>query len=1857
MSSWLRDMHIGSRRSKARNRTASRRRAFGFESLENRNLLAGDLFSSLELGSADSAPAALGASSVAPLAEANEVAVFQTSAAATQRAEGEAAPDLVAFAKALTAAGVKYYGADWCAHCNSQKALFEDGANFLPYINVSNPDRTLNQAGTDANISSFPTWEFPDQTRLVGLQTLETISQRSGVAIPTSETPFIKPTDDLTLLGGSPLMVPLDGYDPNGGVLTYTVTSDNPSLVTPALQQGNRSMEIHVASWGSMVFQLFEDKAPRPTSRVIELAEDGFYEGIIFHRVIEGFVIQGGDPTGTGTGGSDLGDFDDQFHVDLQHNRAGLLSYAKSSDDTNDSQFFVTLAPTRHLDFNHSIFGVLVEGDHVLQAIGSTATNASDRPTYDIAMESVNIFTDQENAVVMLKAAEGASGVANITVAVTDAQGHSVQDTFKVTVKPDTTANGGANGGPFLQDIAPVTTPSQTPVNIQLSAVDVEGDAVYYDATAVTGAPYTVSVNHETGLVTVTPNAGFSGQTAVTVAVRAANGSNTSDTWDSQSVPLTVLPGKPTLDLLDASDSNIATDNVTNITNLQFRVSNVTTGATVQILRGNTVIGQGTANGSVIDITTNNLAALGDGVYSLQAVQIQNSVAGTPSDALQVTLDTTPPPAFTSTPPTTGVTGHFLSYDAQNPGEGSAGFSYSLVGAPAGATIDAETGLLSWTPTVAQAGANLFQIRAMDLAGNSVTQDLNVQVAEVTQEVQLRLETTDLDGDPITTISSGSEFLLKMYAQDIGPAGGFAGVFAAYADVTYDSALASPVDAALTFHDPYVNGQSGVLTTAGLIDEGGAFAAFTQTGALEKLVFSVKMKADQSGQVQFVGDPADDTGHDILVFGSDAPIDWDAVTIVPTSLTVTAGITAVDDLYNVDEDSTGTTLNVLSNDVNILGGNLTITQVGGTDHGGTVTIATNGSNLTYRPAANYFGEEHFTYTITNGTATDVGTVTVQVHPINDPPTAVNDTFTVDEDSQQSTLDVLANDSFAPDQDETLRVLSVGTASQGGTVTIAPNGTHLLYTPKAGASGQETFTYTITDRTGTGGLTSTATVTVTIESGPQPTANNDTATMDEDGNQITINVLANDTPGETGGALTVTAVGTPDHGGTVAIASAGANVVYKPAANFNGTEKFTYTVKEAGGRSATATVTVTVNSVNDPPTATDDTFSVLKGSTANTLAVLANDAIAPDTGETLNVTAVTQGSQGGTVQIASGGGSVTYSPAAGFTGSETFTYTVSDGNGGTDQATVTVQVAPFAVADSYEVLKASAAQTLTVLANDSSPISGQALTVTAVTQGSQGGTVTITSGGLSVSYTPAAGFKGDETFTYTASAGAAGTDQATVTVHVLPFAKDDTFNVPKNSAAQTLAVLANDLTPISGQTLTITAVTQGSHGTVSVASGGGSVTYTPAADFVGDDTFTYTISAGSATDQATVTVHVLGYTPRDISGVVNYVSTYRLGGLSVDLVGTDEAGTTVTRAMSANADGSFSFDDLAPGQYSVYAIQNGSPKFLIDAADPITIQSESDDGNSTGNIISIPGRQAKFLTIADLLVTAPRQSSRSPANSLTVAVEPEVLAAGTTAAQASIQHWYSINAGWTGYTALETKLSANKSQLTLSATDSQGRQFTGSVNAVNTKLVKWLGSEGNAYLIRIDAGPSEFNLQQVVTETSDESGEGEFAAASPGSAASAVQPRAAVSPLATSAVAVSPSAAGDSVTKVAVPVVPAGEGEPVAVLDSAFPTSQAATLPMATSSTPAASVADVGWFVPLLDDGLVAGTKAEKVTVAGDSSPTIAGDPSVIDAVLAQENFAAASLESGPAVQAGADEYATAVDTLLADDGGVLTGAI
>ena len=141
-----------------------------------------------------------------------------------------------------------------------------------------------------------------------------------------------------------------------------------------------------VTNMGTMEFEIYEDKVPITANNFISLANQGFYDGVIFHRVVKGFVIQGGDPTGTGTGGSGK-TIPDEFVPELKHDSAGVLSMANSGPNTGSSQFFITLAPAPHLDGKHSIFGKLVKGEDVLMAIGSVEVGDGDRPLNDVTME------------------------------------------------------------------------------------------------------------------------------------------------------------------------------------------------------------------------------------------------------------------------------------------------------------------------------------------------------------------------------------------------------------------------------------------------------------------------------------------------------------------------------------------------------------------------------------------------------------------------------------------------------------------------------------------------------------------------------------------------------------------------------------------------------------------------------------------------------------------------------------------------------------------------------------------------------------------------------------------------------------------------------------------------------------------------------------------------------------------------------------------------------------------------------------------------------------------------------------------------------------------------------------------------------------------------------------------------------------------------------------------------------------------------------------------------------------------------------------------------------------------------------
>ncbi|WP_161604442.1 Ig-like domain-containing protein [Roseiconus nitratireducens] len=1240
--------------------------------METRQLLAGDFTgtAALAMGPIDARAELVATSSAASTGLTTQTA-----------AEGEAAPDLVQFAKDLDEAGVIFYGANWCPVCTQQKQLFGDGGDDLPFVEVTGPDRTPNQTGIDNNIQQYPTWVFPDDSRQTGLLTLQELSTLSGVAIPQSEDPTFEAIGDQTVLIGSPLHIPVDAYDPNGGPLTVTVSVDNPSLLEASVVTGNRSIRIDMETYGDMIFELFEQRAPTATGRIIELAEDDFYDGIIFHRVIDNFVIQGGDPTGTGAGGSTLGDFDDDFHPELQHNRSGVLSFAKSSDDTNDSQFFVTEVPTRFLDFNHSVFGQLIEGDDVREAISEHAVDDDDRPTTDIAINTIEVFNDTENSLVMLKATGSGVGTTNVTITVTDSDGNSYDETFQVDVNNDT-----ANSQPYLNEI---TVPDKfapgSPATLQLSHTDIEGDAVTYAAQVAssgTGATATVS---QSGLVTVTPAAGFTGVVDVFVSVRPGPGvtGNGDNDFDSQRLQFNfegeqALPAPSNLDLQAGSDTGASsTDNITNAGTLAFTVDGVTSGAKVQLINVATsaVLGEATATGSSVTVTTNNIAGLGNGNYRVAARQTLGGEVSAQSGSIVITYDSTAPASVIGGANRRANVGRDYETDLISSEEGT--IVYAFDSAPSGATINSGSGLIQWSPQASDLGDNVFTVSTTDIAGNTRTESFTVSVADE-PKIEVKLVARDSDGNEITSLNVGDDFFLEFVGVDARSGFTRDGVYSLYADILFNSSIVRPQsDASIEYVGDFGLAPSGTFAT-GLIDElGAASTRTTASNEAESVIARVPMEAIASGSVNIRSEPADNSASEVLLFGEDDQVPSDEIFFGTLSLTVGLNFTLNDDTITVAEDSGATTIDVLGNDTTSGSSSLSVISVTQPASGGTVTV--NSGVVRFTPDADFNGTATFSYRAGDGSgAQDSASVTVTVTPVNDPPTGTDDTFNVVEDSGANRLDVLANDSIDPDSGETLSVTAVSSSTAGATVVVSSDDGAVDYTPPTGFSGTDTFTYTVSD----GQATSVVSVTVTVApADAPPTAVDDAFAINEDAAEDDYDILQNDQRDTDNQAFVIDSVGTPSANGAVRISSDGTTFFYEPAENFFGTETVTYTIRDTGGGLSVGTVTFTVAAVNDAPPVSSPTIPLVRGS-GETVVLALDDLPENVDGDSESLSFVNLGtpSAGGTVSVDSNGDIRYTPPSATFTGTDTVTFEVSDGSGTNSNGTLTIEIQEFTERD-------------------------------------------------------------------------------------------------------------------------------------------------------------------------------------------------------------------------------------------------------------------------------------------------------------------------------------------------------------------------------------------------------------------------------------------------------------------------------------------------------------------------------------------------------------------------------------------------
>ncbi|MBV6624590.1 MAG: tandem-95 repeat protein [Rivularia sp. (in: Bacteria)] len=277
-------------------------------------------------------------------------------------------------------------------------------------------------------------------------------------------------------------------------------------------------------------------------------------------------------------------------------------------------------------------------------------------------------------------------------------------------------------------------------------------------------------------------------------------------------------------------------------------------------------------------------------------------------------------------------------------------------------------------------------------------------------------------------------------------------------------------------------------------------------------------------------------------------------------------------------------------------------------------------------------------------------------PANNSPSAVNDTFTVNENTSDNLLRVLENDS---DSDGDSLAVSINAQPANGSLNIVQN--EIFYTPDADFTGADTFTYQIDD--GNGG-TDTATVNLTVNNVNEvPLAVNDSATTNED-TAVSINVLENDSDAD-GDNLNIASVGSPNNGTTAIVEN---EIVYTPAANFNGVDSFNYQVEDGNGETQTATVTVNVAPVNDSPIAQNDAATTNQD-TQVSIDVLANDTDVD--GDNLTIASVAAANNGTTAIV---GNEIVYTPASGFSGDDSFTYSIDDGSGVNQTAQVNVTVA-------------------------------------------------------------------------------------------------------------------------------------------------------------------------------------------------------------------------------------------------------------------------------------------------------------------------------------------------------------------------------------------------------------------------------------------------------------------------------------------------------------------------------------------------------------------------------------------------------
>ncbi|MCS0172784.1 tandem-95 repeat protein, partial [Vibrio alginolyticus] len=542
----------------------------------------------------------------------------------------------------------------------------------------------------------------------------------------------------------------------------------------------------------------------------------------------------------------------------------------------------------------------------------------------------------------------------------------------------------------------------------------------------------------------------------------------------------------------------------------------------------------------------------------------------------------------------------------------------------------------------------------------------------------------------------------------------------------------------------------------------------------------------------------------------------------------------------ITEEDSSVTVDVLPNDTDIDGDELSIQSASVPSDQGTVEIVD--GKLVFTPAENFHGDAEITYTVTDGALTDQATVNVTVNAVNDAPVVESNIAdqTLAEDFTPYTINL--NTAFS-DVDNVDGELSFSVSGYSNVNVSIENGIATI-SPTADWNGSEALTFTATDQSG-----ESVSQTVNFTVAPVADIVADNATVVEDTPTI-IKVLDNDTFEGKDKVVSLDSNNGPANG-TVSVNPDG-SVTYTPNDNYHGTDSFTYIVT-SGGVSESTTVNVDVTPVNDAPVATNDN-AVTDEDTPVTIDVLPNDTDID--GDTLSIQSASVPEAQGTVEIVDG--KLVFTPAENFHGDAEITYTVTDGSL-TDQATVNVTV--NAVNDTPVVESSIADQTL---AEDFTPYSIDLNTAFSDVDNVDGDLTFSVSGNSNIqvaivngvaTFTPTADWNGSEILTFTATDPSGESVSQTVNFTVAPVADIVADNATVVEDTPTIIkVLDNDTFEGDDKVVSLDSNNGPANGTVSV-NPDGSVTYTPNDNFHGADSFTYIVTSGGVSESTTVNVDV------------------------------------------------------------------------------------------------------------------------------------------------------------------------------------------------------------------------------------------------------------------------------------------------------------------------------------------------------------------------------------------------------------------